>query len=1709
MIFKQETVKSWFSGMKSSVNTEIIQPFQNAEQVIWKYNQAIKHNSLTQKGWERLLAQSDDSMRAYLTNIKGTTASMTGYTTSLQGNITGFKKVSSAINQYNVLASAGIQKQNEFSSAVAMTNGQLGNYLRGLNGSKASLGGYVSSLIGATAKTVALQAATMALNAVVSMGLMTAIQLAIQGFDKLMNSAKRASEAADEAFSESNDKVQQNKAELKSLDELIAKYKELKESGELDVEGRKEVKELQNSIADLVGVQASNLDLVNGKLDDEIKKLDEISAKQARNAYETAIANYNNSKKAVENATGDSSIGFVDGYAYVGDREKEAEKILQDAGFVDYYYRGGRKQTGGRGVSNNGFSTIVFDTYDREGNELKGAQEKADYLQSMIDVLEQNGQRATDLYAGLIKQRDDYLKYIDDQQNAANSLVDSWITYSQFSNKELSKINVDSVESFETYRQKMIDEIQKDETVGQMMADGILSQDDLEIAINDYMATSVNFSTWYEQWAKGIQDTSLNLNEITVSFKDLINTDDLKETKQALIDLAKSGELTEDTLTSTREYRDLLTETGTSAKEALSIIEQLALAEIDFENYQTQLENARSSISDLQSILADMNENKGVLSDDSIDKIISDYPTLIDYLGQTEELETKINELINEQAINAQNASDKMLEYSTDVYDTILSSTEDVLNGITICVESETKGLTDYLGDAYNTDLRNFSNLAQAKEEIESNLIGSLSEGWAEFYGLQKNAITGTLGITKNWAEFFQDEEAQSKLSAYNEAMTRLNAVASKFTSLSTKTLSTVKNTSSSSSSKDSSSSSESEKSFDWIETNLSNNEKALDKLETKANNVYTTWESRNKALAQSIDKVKESISLQEQAYARYMKESESVGLSSYYKNLVQKGAMDISTITDETLKDKITSYQDWYEKAQDCLETQEELKASLNELNSQSFEHIKTEYEAMVESLETQKEHLESQITLLSKGSDYDSIRNAQTSVINTLNTELSKLQSKFNSLSITKNSEEWYELKNQITDVQQQIVDAKNTLKEIDSLEFENVQEVFDFDISNFEHNIDIIQGKIDLLETKGMFANESYYDNMISLTLNKLNSLNKERNSLQEMLNNTAYTKGTSEWNDMFTAILDIDTEIQSETKSLEEYNNAIRDLNWEIFEYFEESVSRVTEEVDFLKELLSDEDMFDDKGNVTKYTDATMGLHFTNIEIYKKQAQDYYEEMQSLQEQLVNGAGQDVLEQYREMEDLHRDAINAMRDEKSAILDLVEEGYQKQLDYLNEIIDKKKESLSAEKSLYDYQKSIQEKSDKVTSLQRQLDVYKNDNSEEGLAQAQKIKVELESAKADLEETEYEKMISDTEQMLDALSNDYEKWMNQRLDDESALLDEIKDEITTKSDEIMSTLAEVASEYGTTLSTSLSDIFNNKDPFESVVTAINNLVAEISGIVTNDSSNSNGSSGNKSSSGSNSTNSSNTGSSSTTTKQSSSTTTAKQTSTTITKSSSNASGIFIAQKSVYPKEKLDKDKSVVDRCKYFDFASDFQSRATYYKKLGGSGTYTGSSSQNTWLINKMKEVGYASGTNYAKGGLRWTQEDGEELIIRKSDGALLTPLGTGDTVFNADGTNVLYDFANDPQGFLEKFGVMNYTMPAVNVKVPDVSALKRNNTSPCVNLGGVHIAQVVTNDAQDFMKQLPFVIANDTKTQKVISEVVLGGALGHNSMNARRLV
>ncbi len=109
-----------------------------------------------------------------------------------------------------------------------------------------------------------------------------AISLAINGIDAIINHAKRASDAAQEVKETASNTLSEDEETSKSLDDLISKYKELRESSDYDETKRKDVLEIQDKITDLVGTQASNLDLVNGKLDDQLSKLKTLSKEQRK-----------------------------------------------------------------------------------------------------------------------------------------------------------------------------------------------------------------------------------------------------------------------------------------------------------------------------------------------------------------------------------------------------------------------------------------------------------------------------------------------------------------------------------------------------------------------------------------------------------------------------------------------------------------------------------------------------------------------------------------------------------------------------------------------------------------------------------------------------------------------------------------------------------------------------------------------------------------------------------------------------------------------------------------------------------------------------------------------------------------------------------------------------------------------------------------------------------------------------------------------------------------------------------------------------------------------------------------------------------------------------------------------------------------------------------------------------------------------------------
>lgn len=207
---------------------------------------------------------------------------------------------------------------------------------------------------------------------------------------------------------------------------------------------------------------------------------------------------------------------------------------------------------------------------------------------------------------------------------------------------------------------------------------------------------------------------------------------------------------------------------------------------------------------------------------------------------------------------------------------------------------------------------------------------------------------------------------------------------------------------------------------FDWIEIAIDRLERAISRLDTKANSTYRSWSSRNKNLKKEISKVGEEIDLQQRAYDRYMKQADSVGLDESWAKLVREGKVDISTITDEDLSNKISEYQEWVDKAYDARDAIVELQETESELYQQAFDHIVTQYDGFLSVIEHERNMLEEYISqseasgYIVSTKYYDALINVEKANIEKLEKEknalLASLEEAVNSGTIKPDSEAWY---------------------------------------------------------------------------------------------------------------------------------------------------------------------------------------------------------------------------------------------------------------------------------------------------------------------------------------------------------------------------------------------------------------------------------------------------------------------------------------------------------------------------------------------------------------------------------------------------------------------------------------------------------------------------------------------------------------------------
>lgn len=275
---------------------------------------------------------------------------------------------------------------------------------------------------------------------------------------------------------------------------------------------------------------------------------------------------------------------------------------------------------------------------------------------------------------------------------------------------------------------------------------------------------------------------------------------------------------------------------------------------------------------------------------------------------------------------------------------------------------------------------------------------------------------------------------------------------------------------------------------IDWIEVKINRCEEAIARLNKTEENTFSGWTLRTTALNDEIAKTADEIEWATQGYKRYLQQADNVALSEDYKRKVRNGEINIEDITDEDLYNRVQDYQNWYEKAVELQDKIQELNISLSELAQKKFDNIVTQFEDIEkvftdtnDILDKLVDYAETKGRIISKSYYEAMLQNENENnklLVQQRDQMVSELNELVNTGKVTEYSETWYDLKQQIDEVNGSIVESNKSIQE-----FYNNMRQADWDL------FDLVQDKITGIADEIEFV-QSLLDDRDNLTDGHLN-------------------------------------------------------------------------------------------------------------------------------------------------------------------------------------------------------------------------------------------------------------------------------------------------------------------------------------------------------------------------------------------------------------------------------------------------------------------------------------------------------------------------------------------------------------------------------------------------------------------------------------------
>lgn len=446
-----------------------------------------------------------------------------------------------------------------------------------------------------------------------------------------------------------------------------------------------------------------------------------------------------------------------------------------------------------------------------------------------------------------------------------------------------------------------------------------------------------------------------------------------------------------------------------------------------------------------------------------------------------------------------------------------------------------------------------------------------------------------------------------------------------------------------------------------------------------------------------------------------------------------------------------------------------------------------------------------------------------------------------------------------NKVDDINSQLIELKQTLKDLEVDKFNNIKDDFDSMYSILDKNKSKIKDVVSLLETQEQNVGQGFYEELITETKSQIQILKEERDTLTSQMTSAlrnGIEYGSNEWKDMYDALQDVDSSIISCENDLKDFQRSINELHWNTLEKIKDQFSSISSELDNLNSLL-EKDTVTSNGKFTSEAITQIGLLAQKYELAKNEVSQYNKEIKYLENLYKNGkiSINEYTDKLNELRDSQFSSISTAEEAKKAILDLAEarvneaiDAIDEETDAYEELINKQKDSLQAEKDLYEYKKNIAQKEKEISALKRKINAMMGSDDASTIAEREKLEAELAEAVNDLEDYKYDHSVEVRSDALDKELEDYKDAQDKRtealkdsLKNEEEVLNKAISEAKSRANEISNTLLTLERKQGITIASCIITPWRTGSSAiagynQALNSSTSNFTAKLNGIKTN---------------------------------------------------------------------------------------------------------------------------------------------------------------------------------------------------------------------------------------------------------------------------------